>query len=131
MHPLIGQDELSIEIHEVFDYDFQKVHAIVFELSAQLEHVGKVEHMSFDIAQFVRVVLLEALDYGFLIVGVLEELSEAVPGLVGGGWIDEWFYEEVIDDFARLLALASVDPEDFEKEVLVVGEGWLKPVDAM
>lgn len=48
-----------------------------------------------------------------------------------GSWIDERFYEEVIDDFARLLAFASIDSEDLEKELLVVSERCLKPVDSM
>ena len=89
MDPLISEDEFSIEIYKIFDYDFQKVHPIIFELTAQLEHVGKVEHMSFNIAKFVRVVFFETLDDGFLIIGVLEKFNQALFCLVGGSWIDE------------------------------------------
>jgi hypothetical protein len=37
--------------------------------------------MNFNIAQLMRVILLQALDYGSFIIRILEELSETVPGL--------------------------------------------------
>lgn len=42
MDPLICKDEFSIEIDQIFDDDFQKVHPIILELGAELKHVGKV-----------------------------------------------------------------------------------------
>jgi hypothetical protein len=131
VHPLIGEDEFSIEIDEIFDDDFQKVHPIILELRAEAEHVGEVEHMRVDAAEFMRVVLLEALDDGALVVGILEEFGEAVAGLLGGGWVDEGLDEEVVDDLGGLFALAAVDSEYLEEEVLVVREGRLKPADSM
>lgn len=131
MDPLISEDEFSIEIDQIFDDDFQKVHPIILKLGAKFKHVGQVEHMSFNAAELMRVVFFEALDYGALVVRVLEELSEALPGPMGGSWIDERFYEEVIDDFAGLFAFTSIDSEYFEEEMLVVGEGCLKPIDSM
>lgn len=87
--------------------------------------------MNFNIAQLVRVILLEALYDGPLVVGILEELGEAEPGLLRGGGVDEWFYQQVVDHLARLFTFTSVDSEHFQEQRLVVGEGCLKPVDSM
>jgi hypothetical protein len=131
VHPLISKDELSIEINEVLDDDFQKVHAVVLELTAELDHVRQIEHVGVNIAEFVRVILLETLDDRPLVVRLLKELGEALQGLVGGSWVDEGLDEEIEDYLVRLLACASVDSENLEEEVVVVGEGCLKPVDSM
>lgn len=58
MHPIISENELSIEINEILDDDFQEVHPVVFELPAQLDHTPQVENMSIDVAQLMGVVLL-------------------------------------------------------------------------
>lgn len=39
MHPFISEDKLSIKIDKMLDDDFQKVHPIVFETIAQLNHI--------------------------------------------------------------------------------------------
>lgn len=131
MNPFISEDQLRIKIYKIFDDYLQKVHAVILEAGAELEHAGEVEHMNVNIAELVRVVLLEAVDDGALVVGVLEELSEAEARLLGGGGVDEGFYEQVVDDLARLPAFTSVDSEHLEEERLVVREGGLKPVDSM
>lgn len=131
VHPIISENELSIEINEILDDDFQEVHPIVLELPAQLDHAPQVENVSVDAAQLVRVVLLQALDDGALVVGFLEELSEALEGHLRGRGVGEGFDEKIIDDLTGLFALAAVDPEYFEEEGLVVREWRFEPVDSM
>lgn len=131
MDPVISEDELSVEVDQILDDDFQEVHAVVLELPAELQHAVQVENMRVHAAQLVRVVLLEALDDGALVVALREELGEALQGQRRGGRAGERFDEEVVDDLAGLLALAAVDPENLEEEGLVVGEGGFEPVDAM
>lgn len=80
MHPVISENELSVEVDEILDDDFQEVHAVVLELPAELQHAVQVENMRVNAAQFVRVVLLEALDDGALVVALREEFSEALQG---------------------------------------------------
>jgi hypothetical protein len=78
VNPLISEDKLSIEIHEILDNDFQKIHSKFFELSAKFDHVIQVEEMRVNTAEFMRVVLFETMDDGFLVIRLLEELSKAV-----------------------------------------------------
>jgi hypothetical protein len=72
VYPLISEDELSIEINEVLDDDFQKVHAVVLELTAELDHVRQIEHVGINTAEFVRVILLETLNYRSLVVRLVK-----------------------------------------------------------
>ena len=67
----------------------------------------------------------------FLIKGFLEESDEGVEWLLVGGLVNEGLNDEIIDNFAGLFAVAAVDSEYFEEEMLVVVEGLFEPVDAV
>lgn len=77
------------------------------------------------------IVLLQAADDGPLVVAIRKELAQTQPGGQRGGWVDESFDEQVVDDLAGLFALAAVDPEHLEEERVVVREGRFEPTNSM
>ena len=48
-----------------------------------------------------------------------------------GGLVNEGLNDEIIDNFDGLFAVAAVDSEYFEEEMLVVVKGLFEPVDAV
>lgn len=57
----------------------------------------------------MRIIFFKTLNDGLFIIRILKQLDKALLGYVCWVRINEWFYEQIIDDFAWLFTFTSID----------------------